>query len=115
MTEPTEGAAVTATPARDALDKRTAEVAIEYATKSGCCADASWRGHMCQFHQGVEEGMDLLLEAVDSGLVVAALVESGWKPTAAQLEAMGGRPGRRVVAVGTLGTFWQFEGVDGDL
>ena len=29
---------------------------------NGCCADASWRGHLCQYHQGYEDGIDVVLE-----------------------------------------------------
>ena len=70
MTEPTEGAAVTATPARDAL--------ACYWHVLGTYIDA--------------EHLDRIVRSHGHAAVVAALVESGWRPTADQLRAMGGEP-----------------------
>jgi hypothetical protein len=28
----------------------------------GCCADPSWRGHLCQYHLGYRDGMEELLD-----------------------------------------------------
>lgn len=27
----------------------------------GCCSDPSWRGHLCQYHQGYADGIDMVL------------------------------------------------------
>ena len=100
MTEPTEGAAVTATPARDWGNR-----------VHGRCPACGSNGSL---FVAVGGHVTCSLDKCPNPTSVADLLDE-WRPTAAQLRAMGGRPGRRVVAVGTLGTFWQFEGVDGDL
>lgn len=38
----------------------------------GCCGDAKWRGRLCSYHQGYEDGLDMM----------AALLV---KPTAGEL------------------------------
>lgn len=93
---------VTTTPARDALR----HLLVDY------YANADLLDH---------EVIDLTVEALlcpeEHNDVVAALVESGWRPTADQLRAMGGeshvlrRDPRGVI----LTQVWRFpEGVDGD-
>lgn len=32
------------------------------ATESGCCGTDSWRGRLCQYHDGVEDGIYLALD-----------------------------------------------------
>jgi hypothetical protein len=27
----------------------------------GCCGNDSWRGRLCQYHQGIMDGMDIML------------------------------------------------------
>jgi hypothetical protein len=28
----------------------------------GCCSSETWRGHLCSYHQGFEDGVDVVLE-----------------------------------------------------
>lgn len=28
----------------------------------GCCSTDTWRGHLCQYHQGFEDGIDIVLD-----------------------------------------------------
>jgi hypothetical protein len=28
----------------------------------GCCSADTWRGHLCQYHQGFEDGIDVVLD-----------------------------------------------------
>lgn len=28
----------------------------------GCCSTDSWRGHLCSYHQGFEDGIDVVLD-----------------------------------------------------
>ena len=92
MTEPTEGAAVTATPARDAL--------ACYWHVLGTYIDA--------------EHLDRIVRSHGHAAVVAALVESGWRPTADQLRAMGGFDADTLPNGAHPGALWLFpEGVDG--
>ena len=32
----------------------------------GCCGDPSWRGHLCQYHQGYADGIDVVLERMNA-------------------------------------------------
>lgn len=32
---------------------------FEPAKYPGCCGDAAWRGHLCTFHEGYEDGLDV--------------------------------------------------------
>lgn len=37
----------------------------------GCCSTDTWRGHLCQYHQGFEDGVDVVLDrlhAIDDAL-----------------------------------------------
>jgi hypothetical protein len=33
----------------------------------GCCTDPSWRGHLCQYHQGYADGIDMVLIRLREG------------------------------------------------
>jgi len=28
----------------------------------GCCSSDTWRGHLCPYHQGFEDGIDVVLD-----------------------------------------------------
>lgn len=32
--------------------------------RDGCCSHPNWRGHLCLFHQGYEDGADAVLRAI---------------------------------------------------
>lgn len=98
---------MTGTPARDALEAFHATV--------------DWDGWKARhiYEQAIAHAI------ANPDLVVAALIESGWRPTAAQLRAMGGTSyeawwvedyySARSDAPGAS-PWWRFpEGVDGDL
>lgn len=42
----------------DELSDMLVEAAAE-----GCCNNAEWRGHLCTFHQGYQQGVDAALES----------------------------------------------------
>jgi hypothetical protein len=42
----------------DELSDMLVEAAAE-----GCCNNEAWRGRLCQFHQGYQQGVDVALEA----------------------------------------------------
>lgn len=65
--------------------------------------------------ESVYASLSNLSRKMDPDLVAAALVESGWRPSAAQLRAMGAERMTTQVLPGRLVKCWTFpEGVDGD-
>lgn len=34
------------------------EAALAHAKGVGCCGGDAWRGHLCEYHQGFEDGYD---------------------------------------------------------
>jgi phage tail tape-measure protein len=40
----------------------------QQAQKDGCCLQPSWRGHLCQYHQGYEDGADRALRLTGEAL-----------------------------------------------
>lgn len=40
------------------------EAALVHSALGDCCGNAAWRGHLCQYHEGYEDGYDKALEAV---------------------------------------------------
>lgn len=35
------------------------EAALAHARRIDCCGNDEWRGHLCQYHQGFEDGWDV--------------------------------------------------------
>lgn len=40
------------------------EAAVAHARRVECCGDDAWRGHLCAYHQGYEDGYDEALRKV---------------------------------------------------
>ena len=48
---------------RPSLDDRLTKAAIE-----GCCGNAEWRGHLCQYHMGYSDGAEAAVLAMTAEL-----------------------------------------------
>lgn len=47
------------------IDRLVAENIAEQ--NGGCCGGPDWRGHLCQYHQGYESGLDRARTFMENG------------------------------------------------
>ena len=57
----------------------TDPLARAHAATNQCCGDDQWRGHLCTFHQGYEDGADAAVVALREAGLLNEMVRVGWR------------------------------------
>lgn len=48
----------------DAIDDLEAEIVATEVSRPDCCGNDKWRGHLCQYHQGFDDGTAVALDMI---------------------------------------------------